>query len=363
MFKNTIENTLESEGRVPNYLKAVADASTPEGASGLGRLTQTVLFGGTLPPPLKLAMGTLITTKCKVPYAIEYTKRLAQAAGPEQDRERLALALRYADDLTRDVRGVSDESFEKTRTRFNDSQMVELTFVTCFFNYFSRLVAALGVSQDSWMATTRPQLPKPVENPLAVARIALVSDAEIAMGISMEERRRNNTSAGSSLGLGIANSQRAMMRVPDIQAAWMGRFSSGGLVPRTTLLQVSLAVASTNRCRYCVLHQVQGLRRQGVEIAKLNALLKDDSPLSPTEKAAVDFARKLTKTPHEITDADRTALATAFPGKAAYEVINMACVFAFMPRFTDGLRLPSEDESIRVYRETYGRDYGERKYQ
>jgi hypothetical protein len=28
-----------------------------------------------------------------------------------------------------------------------------------------------------------------------------------------------------------------------------------------------------------------------------------------------------------------------------------------MNRFTDGLRLPSEDEAIRVYRETYGQDF------
>jgi hypothetical protein len=30
------------------------------------------------------------------------------------------------------------------------------------------------------------------------------------------------------------------------------------------------------------------------------------------------------------------------------------CAFAFMNRFTDGLQLPSEDEAIRVYQETYG---------
>jgi hypothetical protein len=31
-----------------------------------------------------------------------------------------------------------------------------------------------------------------------------------------------------------------------------------------------------------------------------------------------------------------------------------------MNRFTDGLRLPSEDEAIKVYREVYGKDF-ERK--
>ncbi len=37
------------------------------------------------------------------------------------------------------------------------------------------------------------------------------------------------------------------------------------------------------------------------------------------------------------------------------------CNFAFMNRFTDGLRLPSEDQAVRVYRETYGSDWTRRR--
>jgi AhpD family alkylhydroperoxidase len=165
------------------------------------------------------------------------------------------------------------------------------------------------------------------------------------------------------LGIGIANSQRAMARVPDIGGAWFGclrGISQGATVPRSTLLQVSLAVSTVNGCRYCTLHQVVGLRRQGVEISKLLALQKDDAALTPSERAAVVFARKLTATPGKVTDADFTALQSAFPGAQAMDVLLQTCTFAFMNRFTDGLHLPSEDEAIRIYRETYGRDYAER---
>jgi hypothetical protein len=41
------------------------------------------------------------------------------------------------------------------------------------------------------------------------------------------------------------------------------------------------------------------------------------------------------------------------------EVLLQSCNFAYMNRFTDGLRLPSEDEAIRVYRETYGGSFEE----
>ena len=362
-FRKASESSLEADGRAPLYLSAVEGASTPEGAEGLARLVRTVVFGGTLPPALKLAMGVRVAQQCQTPYALAHLKRLAQAAGPAEDRERASLAVRYADDLTRDVRGVSDEAFERVKTRFNDAQVVELTMATCFFNYFSRLTAGLGLTPEPWLATTRPSLPKPTENPLSVARIALASDAELAMAVTMEERRKNaDISPKNGLGIGIANSQRAMVRVPDIQAAWSGRFGSGRLVPRSTMLQVSLAVSKVNGCRYCVLHQVMGLRRQGVEIGKLLAMEKSDDALAPEEKAAVDFARKLTRSPGALTQEDRAALEKSFPGKAAFEVLNQTCTFAFMNRFTDGLRLPSEDEAVKIYLETYGKNHPERKY-
>jgi AhpD family alkylhydroperoxidase len=291
-------------------------------------------------------------------------KRLAQALPSNPDKESVALAVRYAENLTRDVRGVSDAAFVQTKARFNDAQLIELTMATCFFNYFARLTAGLGVTPDAWFSSTRPNLPKPSENTLSTARVTLASDEELLMAVSLLERKAKNAATPKSgLGIGIANSQRAMMRVPDIQEAWMGRFSSSGLVPRTTMLQVSLAVSTSNGCRYCVLHQVMGLRRQGVDISTLLALQKDDAALSETEKAAVVFARKLTKTPGSITDADRAALTKAFPEKAAFEVLHQACTFAFMNRFTDGLRLPSEDEAVKIYRETYRTDFPERRYQ
>jgi alkylhydroperoxidase family enzyme len=112
-----------------------------------------------------------------------------------------------------------------------------------------------------------------------------------------------------------------------------------------------------NGCRYCTLHQVLGLRRIGVEPAKLMAMKKNDDALTPREKIAVTFARKLTREVTSITDADYAALKAEFQERGALEVLLQTCNFAYMNRFTDGLRLPSEDEAIRVYQETYGGDF------
>lgn len=352
-------DSLESGGRVPDYLRAVAGAN-PEAASVLAHLVRTVLFGGTLPSSLKLAMGVEIARQLRADYALAHLRRLARAAGAASD-PRTAMAVRYGLDLTRDIYGVDEPSFAQLGARFNDAQVVELTMTTCFFNYFLRLTQGLGVTPEPWLATTAPRLPKPAPTPFAPARVCLASDDELKMAGAILERWGPGGAGSASLGVGIPNSIRAMVRVPDLYEAWLGRWQTNParppLVPRTTLLQVSLAVSTINGCRYCVLHQVSGLRRQGVEIGKLMALQKDDAALTPEEKAAVDFARKLTRDPAGVTEADRTALQARFPGAAAFEVLQQTCRFAFMNRFTDGLRLPSEDEAVHVYRETYGRDF------
>jgi AhpD family alkylhydroperoxidase len=154
----------------------------------------------------------------------------------------------------------------------------------------------------------------------------------------------------------MANSMRAMMRVPALAQAWreFGSQRESWSIDRNTQLQISFAVSYTNGCRYCTLHQVLGLRRLGVDMKKLVAMKKDDSSLTPKELIAVEFARKLTKEPASVNDADFAKLKTEYGEQGALEVILQTGGFAFMNRFTDNLRLPSEDEAVRVYQETYG---------
>ena len=351
-------DSLEADGRVPDYLKAVASVN-PDQAASLAHLTKTVLFGGTLPPSLKLAMGAKVADLTGARYAGAHFQRLAKAAPKNPaDRERTALATNFAALLTRDATGATDEDFARLRTKFNDAQLVELTMTTCFLNYFTRLTAGLGVTPEPWLATTRPQLPAIPSNPYAPARVTLASDDELKTGVLVQERF-GKPGPSNSLGVGIPNSVRAMLRVPDFYEAWMGGWSPrpaapAPLVSRTILLQVSLAVSRINGCRYCTVHQIVGLRKQGVEIGRLLSLEKSDDALTPEERAAVTFARKLSKSPGALTEADRAALQSAFPGKAAFEVLQQTCRFAFMNRFTDTLGLPSEDEAIHIYREVFG---------
>ena len=65
---------------------------------------------------------------------------------PPTDR----LAIQYADWLTPDVHGVSDEDFRTVREYFNDSQVVELTLTVCFFYYFTRMAEGFDLPVEPW---------------------------------------------------------------------------------------------------------------------------------------------------------------------------------------------------------------------
>jgi AhpD family alkylhydroperoxidase len=356
-------------GNVPNYIRAMAGST--KSAQQYANLVQTFVFGGTVGPEIKMAMGLRIAQMYGSPYLYAQTTRWLRSSA--RGRELLSnwdsrssfsstevRALVYAEKLTNDIHGVADSDFADTRGSFNDSQLVELTMTVCFFNHFVRVIEALNLPVESWVLDDKqPQMPVIAPFSVPMARISLVSDKELDAGslalTSLKQAQSQPPPQG--LGIGVANSQRAMMRVPDLQAAWRDFGNQNRVtwsIERNIQLQISFAVSMANGCRYCTLHQVLGLRRLGVDPKKLLAMKKDDSALTPRELAAVEFARKLTIQPASVTDEVFSRLKKEFGEAGAVEVILQTGAFAFMNRFTDGLRLPSEDEAVQTYKEVYG---------
>lgn len=357
-------------GKIPNYARGLA--LLPEAAKPLAEAFKAYLYGGSIAPEIKMAMGLRIAQIYGSAYPAVHLQRLLRAS--DKGQKLLALlrandlasmsaseqaATRYAELLSRDIHGVSDAEFQKTRALFNDSQIVELTMTTCFFNYFLRYCEGANLPVEKWA------LDEPVAKVAAAkfepppARVALVSDDE--MSAVVETLNAAKTPA-NNWNIGIANSQRAFLLVPGISVKWRGyttttrKYESVG---REIKLHVSFAISMANGCRYCTLHQVLGLRRLGVDPAKLASMAKDDSALTPRELTAVAFARKITREPAKLTKDDYAALVSEFKEQGALEVLLQCGNFAYMNRFTDGLRLPSEDEAIKVYQETYGKTFEE----
>lgn len=354
---------------VPNYTKALA--ATTKSAAQHANLVQTFLFGGSVAPETKMAMGLRIAQIYNSPYLYAHASRWLRATargtemlkGWEKDSftSPEALAIEYAEKLTNDIHGVTDSDFERVRGVYNDSQIIELTMTVSFFNHFVRLIEGLGLPAEEWVLNdAKPVIAATINKTVApAARVALVSDNEMSQTVTVLENAKQtaNQAAAQGLGLGIANSQRAFLRVPALGQAWR-EFGTQNratwTIERNIQLQISFAVSMVNGCRYCTLHQVLGLRRLGVDPKKLLSMKKDDSQLTPRELNAVEFARKITKQPNSTTIVDFDRLKKEFGQSGAVEVILQTGNFAFMNRFTDGLRLPSEDEAVKTYQEVYG---------
>ena len=357
---------------LPNVVKAMG--LVPEAARPMAAMLRAVLFEGTVASSTRAAMGLRIAQVVRSPYVAAHMVRVL-GASPEETawrayflrgddaalspRQRHAIA--YAEALTRDIHGVTDEPFAQLRSHYTDAEIVELTITTAFFNHLVRFVETARLPVEAW-AFDRPAGPLPFLGDASGApRVALISDAEIAATTAAAAAARDAATQKSGLGLGMANSMRAMLRAPGLALPWrtlMAALREHEQVGRDVKLQVSLAVSTLNGCRYCVRHQVLGLRRIGVDPARLVALQKDDAALTPRERTAVLFARQVTSQPTGVTDAGWNALQKEFGDRGAVEVLLQTCTFAFMNRFTDGLKLPSEDEAVKVYQETYGTSPG-----
>lgn len=355
-----------ASGDVPNYVRALA--SFPDMAMALAGLTEAVIYDGPLASELKLAAALRVAQINNSAYTAAHLQRLLRASERGRSlleilasddlsslREADRVALMYANALTSDIQAGTDSEFQVVQLNYGDDEIVDLTGAVSFFNYFTRFAEALALPVELWALEPADAQSATDSDQATPSRIVLLTDDEIAVtsGAAREVLER----PGATSGLALPNSQRAMLRVPPLSLGWT-RLNTAlkgmNSIESEMTLQVSFAVSMENGCRYCTMHQVVGLRRLGVSPAKLMAMMKDDEMLTPRERVAVNFARKLTRAPSEMTDADYESLRDEFGEQGALEVLLHACRFAFMNRFSDSLRLPSEDEAIEVYREVYG---------
>ncbi len=70
--------------------------------------------------------------------------------------EKTRALLDYAALVTRDVHQVTDETIENLRrVGWSDAQILHATHIIGFFNYYTRMVEALGVEPEDFMIEGR----------------------------------------------------------------------------------------------------------------------------------------------------------------------------------------------------------------
>jgi len=92
---------------------------------------------------------------------------------------------------------------------------------------------------------------------------------------------------------------------------------------------VAVVVSSANRCYYCLVAHGQAVRKlsRDAELGEMMAIDYRVAKLDRRQRGMLDFAWKLTVTPHDVGDADRARLAEV--GLAAADIFDLAETVAF----------------------------------
>jgi uncharacterized peroxidase-related enzyme len=169
-----------------------------------------------------------------------------------------------------------------------------------------------------------------------MARIRLV-EPELA---SAEAKEIYETTLRGKPG----NAQKAMAHRPAMLKTFLSFYASvGRSLDRKLYELIYLRVSLINGCHYCTQHHVASSKRVGLTAEDWAALKAGDcSRHSEKERAALVYVEKLTRTPHEITDADFAPLTKQFSEPEIVDIHLLTGLANLTNRFTDPLGLEVE---------------------
>jgi uncharacterized peroxidase-related enzyme len=146
------------------------------------------------------------------------------------------------------------------------------------------------------------------------------------------------------------NAQKALAHRPDMLKNFLGFYASvGRSLDRKLYEMIYLRVSLINGCYYCTQHHVSSSKRVGLTAEDWAALKAGNySRFSAKEQAALNYVDKLTRTPHDITDADFAPLKKEFSEPEIVDIHLLTGLANLTNRFTDplGLEIEFPEEKI-----------------
>jgi len=110
---------------------------------------------------------------------------------------------------------------------------------------------------------------------------------------------------------------------------------------------IAVVVSSANRCYYCLVAHGQSVRELSgdPQLGEMMVMNYRVASLPGRQRAMLDYAWKLTKTPFDIGDADRAALRQAgFSDGDIFDISDVAAFFNYTNRMAHGLdMMPNAD--------------------
>jgi uncharacterized peroxidase-related enzyme len=140
------------------------------------------------------------------------------------------------------------------------------------------------------------------------------------------------------------NAQKALAHRPEMLKAFLSFYASvGRSLDRKLYELIYIRVSLINGCHYCTQHHLASSKRVGLTSEDWAALQKGDySRYSEKEKTALAYVEKLTRSLHEISDADFAKLKEHFSDAEIVDIHLLTGLANLTNRFTDPLGLEVE---------------------
>jgi uncharacterized peroxidase-related enzyme len=146
------------------------------------------------------------------------------------------------------------------------------------------------------------------------------------------------------------NVQKALAHRPEMLKNFLSFYASVGRSLERKLYElIYIRVSLINGCRYCTQHHVASSKRVGLTAEDWSELKAGNySRYSEKEQAALTYIEKLTRTPHDITDADFVPLKKQFSEPEIVDIHMLTGLANVTNRFTDplGLELEFPEEKV-----------------
>jgi uncharacterized peroxidase-related enzyme len=110
---------------------------------------------------------------------------------------------------------------------------------------------------------------------------------------------------------------------------------------------IAVVVSCANHCYYCLVAHGQAVRQlsDDPQLGEMMVMNYRVAELTPRLRAMLDFAWKLTKTPHDVGDADRDALRkVGFSEQDIFDIADTAAFFNYTNRVAHALDMMPNPE-------------------
>jgi uncharacterized peroxidase-related enzyme len=137
---------------------------------------------------------------------------------------------------------------------------------------------------------------------------------------------------------------RAMAHRPDVLKNYPALYTAvvgPGSVPRRVKVLAYLACSYANTCAFCIASNLPGARKSGITEEEIKAVeAGNDEAFPPAERAAIAYARELTKTAHAKTTG--AELHAHFTDEQIVEITLVVGISNMNNRFNNALEILPE---------------------